>query len=88
MRELASVLDAASEVTTRIQGGNDGFVSRRIMLTKTLCASYQKTEQDILPASMEKDVPYERTSISRLVFYRALHRIGFLSPVMVRAQEK
>lgn len=66
LRQLISLLEPASEVTIRIQGAADGFVSRTIYLMKEVRDIYEEEEQDVLPASMAEDDPTELMHVSSL----------------------
>lgn len=50
-----------------IQGGKNSFVSRIIMLLKTLRTSYDKFHRGILPASIDSEADYEELSTARLM---------------------
>lgn len=67
MRQLTSLLQPASEVTTRVQGTADGFISRIILLMKQVISIYSESDHDVMAASMAKDAPPESVPLSSLM---------------------
>lgn len=67
LRQLASLLEPASEVTARIQGNADGFLSRVVYLMKEVLDIYKDSEQDVMPDSMATDAAPESISVVRLM---------------------